>query len=109
MVRTGEYDRRITIQTFTEAADAVGEAIKTWANVASNPTVWSKVEPLTGRELFEAQQTDAEASTRFTVRHRTDLDTEMRITYDSDNYGIVSIKEIGRKDATEIVGKVFNP
>lgn len=36
-------------------------------------TIWASVEPLRGREFFDAQQTNAEVTTRIRCRYRADL------------------------------------
>ena len=102
-IAAGRMDRRITFQTFTESQNGVGEAVKTWANLASNPTVWAQVEPIDGSEPFAAQQVTAEARTRFTIRYRSGISVEMRIVYASENYDIESLKELGRRDALQIL------
>jgi len=53
--------------------------------------VWARVEPLSGRELFQAQQIQASINTRFTIRHITGITPKMRISYDSKNYQIESV------------------
>lgn len=108
MVAAGRMDRRITFQTFTESQDGAGEPVKTWANLASNPTVWAEVVPLAltvrggGQEIFDAEQILGQAETRFRVRYRSDITVEMRIVYASENYDIESVAEIGRKEGVEI-------
>jgi len=51
-VRIGKLRHRIALQSITTAKNAFGEDIPTWATYS---TVWGSVEPLTGRELFNAQ------------------------------------------------------
>lgn len=62
----GGLRQRIVIQTPTEgAASAKGEKTLTWANTA---TRWGSIEPLVGRELYQAQTVQSEVTHR--VRHR---------------------------------------
>lgn len=111
MVMAGRMDRRITFQTFTESADGAGEPVKTWANLASNPTVWAEVLPLAltnrggGMEVFDAEQILGLADTRFRIRYRSDITVEMRIVYASVNYDIESVSEIGRREGVDIVAR----
>ena len=101
----GRMDRRITLQSFTETPNAIGEPVKTWANLASVPDMWAEVTPLRGAELFASQQIAGEADTRFRVRYRDDLGAEMRVVYEGANYDIQSILEIGREEGLEILAK----
>lgn len=108
MVAAGRMDRRITFQTFTESQDGAGEPVKTWANLATNPTVWAEVLPLAltmrsgGEEIFEADQVLAQAEARFRIRYRSDITTEMRVVHASENFDILSVAEIGRKEGVDI-------
>lgn len=103
-VRAGRLDRRITIQTFTESQNSVGEPIKTWSNLA---TVWAAKLDVTGREAFTGVERYAEVDTKFKIRWRDDLSVEMRISYDGRYYDIVHIAEIGRQEALEIMATAF--
>lgn len=105
-MQTGRLDRRIVIQSVTTAADSYGEPIETWADL---DTVWAAYEPLRGREYFEAQQIDAQLEAKFTIRYRDDITVQMRIVHDGDTYGIASVREIGRRDGTELLAKALNP
>lgn len=111
MVMAGRMDRRITFQTFTEAADGAGEPVKTWANLGSNPTVWAEVTPLAltnlgrGQEIFDADQILGQADARFRIRYRSDITVEMRVVYASENYDIESVSEIGRREGVSILAR----
>jgi SPP1 family predicted phage head-tail adaptor len=98
-MRIGRLDERITIESYTEANNAMGEPGKTWTTLA---TVWANVRPLRGSERFVAQQVHAERTLVFTIRHRSDIDETMRIVHDSDNYDIQALIEIGRHQFWEI-------
>jgi len=69
-LRAGELNRQVKIQSRTVAADATGDAVQTWADVA---TVWAKLSPLSGRELFQAQQVQTDVTHRVLLRHRPDV------------------------------------
>lgn len=79
-MRTGELSDRIKIQKATRTEDAAGGGSNVWADFA---TLWSKVEPLEGREFFTAQQFSSQVSHRVTVRYREDIDATMRVKYGS--------------------------
>lgn len=74
----GEMNRRIMLQYKTEIDDGYGGKKVEWFDHAA---VWAKVEPLSGREYFEAHQTQAEVTHRVTTRYREDIDETMRIVY----------------------------
>jgi SPP1 family predicted phage head-tail adaptor len=96
----GEFNRRVTLQTKSTTRAANGEEVVTWGDTA---TVWAFVEPLRGREFFAgAQMTDA-VDYRVTVRYRTGVVREMRVKYGTEYLDIVSVIEVGKKVALELM------
>lgn len=88
---TGTLNRRITIQLMTDGQDTRGAVTQTPSTFA---TVWAHVEPLAGAELFTAQRTQAEVTTRFLVRYLPGLKPKMRISYAGQNYDILSMRDV---------------
>jgi Phage head-tail joining protein len=64
-VRPRNLRHRITIEQVTEQTDVNGPITDTWSHI---PSRWASVEPLEGRELFEAHQVNAEVSHRVPLR-----------------------------------------
>lgn len=75
-MRAGRLRKRVSIQQPVQAVNAYGERIVTWSTVA---TVWAAVEPLRGREMFDAEQVQAEISHRVILRYRSGLDSTYRL------------------------------
>lgn len=104
----GELDRRITFQQNTPVQNELGEPVPGWANIATNPTVWAKVMPLSQRELVEAGAPRTHDDRAFIVRFRTDITETMRVVYDGKNYDVEAVREAteyGRHVATRIIGR----
>lgn len=98
-------DRRLTLLTRVLAApNAQGEKIASYETLA---TVWGRKQDISGREFFASGQLHAEASTRFTIRHRTDLTSIHRLTCEGVNYDIVHIAEMARRVGLEILCKAL--
>lgn len=87
-MRAGRLRHVITIQQATETRDSVGAIIRTWATY---DTVRASIEPLNGREYFNASQVQAEVSTRIRVRYLDGLTSKMRILFGSRIYDIKAI------------------
>lgn len=85
----GRFDQRVTFQERTSSTNDFGEDVPTWSDVAGMP-VWARVEPLRGREFFQAGQMQASAEVRITVRHRAGLDERMRIVWRGVPHEIVA-------------------
>jgi SPP1 family predicted phage head-tail adaptor len=79
-MQAGKLDERITWQSFTVSPDSLGEPIKTWGNVATNPTVWANVQSRAAGERYISggEQVMAAVSHTVRIRYRTDLTVKMR-------------------------------
>ena len=83
----GDLRQRVTLQTLSVTLDPYGGTVEGWVDSA---TVWAKVEYLTGRELWQAQQANSEAKGRVSMRYR-DVTPTMRIHHDGVYLEIVSV------------------
>ena len=73
-------------------------------------TCWCGVEPLSGREFWEAAAINRENEVRFTIRYRKDVSAEMRIRLDDIVYDITSILDKNnRHEALEILARTVTP
>ena len=101
-MRAGKLDRRITIESATLSVNAVGESVKAWATL---DTVWAGVSALSGKEYVGAAQVVGEEQLIFRIRYRTDVTLHNRIIYNSEEYDIQHIAEVGRRQGLDLVGK----
>lgn len=102
-MRAGEIDRKIVIQSLTQARDAYGALVDTWATFA---TVWAKKRDIRGDEYFAAQQVNAKVDSIFTIRWLAGVLPTMRIAYDGQFWDIRSLNELGRREGLEIYAEV---
>lgn len=106
-IHAGTLDRSITIQENSQSVDSYGELTgDNWANIATNPTVRASVMELLGSEKYEEMQLSEKADLKIRIRYRSDLTVRMRIVYESQNYDIYSIQEVGRRVGTDIFAKL---
>ena len=77
-MRAGELKHRITFQKNTPAKDSLGA----WPDVYTDyVTVSAAIEPLSGSKYFQAQQASVDVTGIIRIRHRNDLQSDMRIKY----------------------------
>jgi SPP1 family predicted phage head-tail adaptor len=76
------------IQQVTEGQDATGAVTESWDTFA---TVWSSLEPIAGREYFEAKQTMADTTHRIRIRYLSGVVPKMRVLFGSRIYNITEI------------------
>jgi SPP1 family predicted phage head-tail adaptor len=82
-------NKRITIQQAAEVADGAGGYVRSWTSVA---TVWAEmiVERSGGEQVF-AEQVQAAARFRFTIRYRSGVTAAMRVLYGTRVFNIRQI------------------
>lgn len=87
-MRAGQLRHRLKLQEATETRDGHGGITRDWETYTVR---WGSVEPLRGRELFAAQQVNAEITHRVRLRHCGDLTTSHRLVLGTCNLNILSI------------------
>lgn len=83
----GKLRQLLRIETPAEAQNATGEAIETWTHYA---TVYGALEPLRGRELYQAQAVQSEITAKATIRYRSGVTSKMRIVHGGLTYNIAA-------------------
>lgn len=91
MIRAGQLDRRVMLQSKSVTRDAMGGEIITWVNQVE---VWARVEPLRGREFFAANKEDTEVTTRIQIYYRADITTAWRAVCEGTAYDITEIIDV---------------
>jgi SPP1 family predicted phage head-tail adaptor len=101
-MRAGKLDRRVQLQRRTLTRNGSGEQMASFATYA---TVWAGKRDLRGRELFTAQQTQAEISAIWTIRYRADVLPTDRLVDDSGAVFDIAgpPAEIGRRQGLDLV------
>jgi len=94
-IRAGRFRHRLTLQKKTETRTASGDVAYTWV---TDSTVWGAIEPLTGKEIFAASQTQSELSVRVLIRYHATIATTWRIVNDGLAYSILSISNSDSRD-----------
>lgn len=100
----GKMDRLITLQSFTSTQDAEGGVTKSWS---TGYQVWAQVIQQGGREMFKHEQVSAEVDTIFRLyMNATVIPTvQDRIVYNSTNYNISGVRELGYGELWEVMAK----
>ena len=84
----GKLRHRIILQKQVVIKDSIGQETEKWKDVE---TVWARVEPLSGKEYFNAKQTNSEVSSKITIRYLVDITSQMRVIFQEHTYNILSV------------------
>ncbi|HEY9059339.1 MULTISPECIES: phage head closure protein [Pseudobacteroides] len=88
LLSIGKLRHRITIQSYSTIKNSFGEEVKVWTDYA---VVSASVEPMSGKELFTAQQLHAETTTQIILRYLGGLNTSMRVLFNNKIYDILHV------------------
>lgn len=100
-VRAGDLRHRVTIQQLTTTYNEYNEPVQTWSDVAA---VYAAVEPLSGREFFAAEQTQARVNTRIIIRYRAGIMPTMRVAWGARIYNIRAVIDTeGRHEELQLM------
>ena len=94
-MQAGKLRHLLTLQQATDVLNARGEAIPGWANVTD---LWGSIEPLSGREGFQAQQMYASATHRVRIRYRAGVVPKMRFLKGSREFEIDAVLNVDERN-----------
>ncbi|MCB1541185.1 MAG: phage head closure protein [Rhodoblastus sp.] len=75
LVREGELRARALLETPVDSVDDAGSLVRVWRPVAS---VWAKIAPRRGAEVFVAGEQESVLTSEVVVRWRSDVASPMR-------------------------------
>lgn len=91
---SGKLDRLVTLETNTPSADTHGQPIESWSTIAS---VYAEKMNPKAVERYVNNQDAGFRTVVWRIRWRSDVDNLDRVTYDSNNYQVKGVTEVGRK------------
>lgn len=92
-MRAGRLRERVHLQRRADTRDEYGGSVKAWTTVA---TVRAGIEPLMGREFFQADQVSSAVSVRIVIRYGSTwsaIDPSWRVV-DANNGNIYAIESV---------------
>lgn len=81
MMEAGKLRHRIALQAVTVTKDSGGILLETWATVIGSSSVPASLEPLKGREYYQAAAVAAENTIPVTIRYRPGVTAAMRVLF----------------------------
>lgn len=89
-VAIGGLKKRVTILKQVRVSDGQGGFTETWQEVG---TVWAAIEPISGREYYEAMQLASDVTHRVRMRYM-DLTPHEKIKYDDRVFDIIAVIDV---------------
>lgn len=94
-IKSGDLNKRLTVQTLTETTDGQGGFTSGWAD---SFTVWARVKPLSSREREQGAQLELNTTHRIVTRFRTDIHSKNRLKLGARFFAIGGIFNIEEED-----------
>jgi SPP1 family predicted phage head-tail adaptor len=94
-VNIGKLRHRITIEQVAEAQNPDGSILETWSTYAN---AQASIDPVSGREYFAAQTTQADVTHRISLRYLAGITPKMRVKYGSRIFDILSVININERN-----------
>lgn len=86
---------RVTLQQPSETPDGAGGVTRTWQDVA---TLWAEIEALSANESVEAARLVSGITHRITLRYRSGVTAQMRVSFDGRVFNIRSVTNLLERD-----------
>jgi SPP1 family predicted phage head-tail adaptor len=88
-MEAGKLRHKVTLEQLDTGQDSAGAVERSWSDFARD--IWASVEPLSGREYFQAQQVASETSVRVRIRYRSGVLPTMRVVYGDRRFEILAV------------------
>jgi len=97
----------VTLQANAPTQAAGGVPVDVWTDLVDTPAIWAAVEPLAGREFFDAARVNADVTHRIRIRYRPDVTERMRIVLGARTFDILAALEMDRRRELHLMCREF--
>lgn len=106
MLAAGILRQRIELQARTDAVNAYGETVPSWATYA---TVWAAVQPIGVREMLIAQQINSQVTHHVRIRYKQNIRPTQRIKWGRRYFDINGVRDVNESHVELVLDCVENP
>lgn len=96
----GSRDRYIEIQSNTPTEGDGGEQVPSWSTLDN---VWAKKLSAKAAEKWTGEQFQGYRTVVWEILYRTDITNLQRVVYDSVNYDVLGVTEVGYKQGLMLI------
>lgn len=101
-MQSGPLRHRLEIQTVTETRDSYGGISQAWTTLE---TRWANIQPMSSRELWQAQQAQSQATHKITMRYYSGLTEKHRLKV-SGGTRVFNIASVINPDERKIMHEI---
>lgn len=96
----GAMDQQITLRRLTRTPDGAGGVTETWADFATDATVWAAVAFKGASENLQEGRINASQMTNFEIYTRSDVSELDALIWNGETYNIRAIRRYGSRPLT---------
>lgn len=100
----GKFRHRVAVQSFNRTVDAAGDIRddlpENWSTVR---LIWAAIDPVSGREFYEAEQSQSEVTHKIRCRWFPGLRTDQRLNLRGRIFEIVSAINWGERNEEYLI------
>lgn len=97
-MRAGKLRHRVTIQSPPSTRNEYGEEEQDSDDWTTFARVWAAVIPLSGRELWNAQQVQGDVTHRVEIRYLQGINPKMRVKFGERFLNIASVMNLDERN-----------
>lgn len=100
-MRAGDLRHQISLQALTDGLEAPlpsGAPDQYWDDIATLTNIRASIEPLSGRELYAAQQFNSEVTHSVHIRYRAGITDAMRVRFGTRLFTIHNVLNIEERN-----------
>lgn len=87
-VNIGQLRHRLELHSASPTPNDFNEPIDAWSSYG---TVWGRISPMKGEELFHAQQTNATVTHKILIRYNSNVTAKHRVIFNSRIFEINAV------------------
>jgi SPP1 family predicted phage head-tail adaptor len=87
-LKIGKLRHRITIEQKAKVSDGAGGYTESWVPFV---TIWASVDPVSGKEYYEAQQMQSSVSHKIRIRYKSGVLPSMRVNFKERIFAVESV------------------
>ena len=105
-MQAGRLNRRVTLQSPSQAVDELGQPIPGWTDVA---VVWGDIRMRSGLESVKAGAVVSTVQASVRIRYRSGVNAGMRLIHNLQVYEILAVQpDVGGREYVDLVCQIVN-
>ncbi len=90
-MKAGQLRHLITLKAPSDVTDAIGGTARTWSAYSRSTDLWARIQPVSGKERMEWDQSLGTLTHRVTIRYIRAVDVGNQVHYGTRVFEVMSV------------------